>query len=183
MAVVLKLIRRPRSAAYRKKAVQEELLKGLQTMADPAIERLKADVEEWTNQPEFKVKVGASGRQVSFSVSVDRRSLGGKLYGWVDQGTGERGNAGGQAYEIAPKAEGYPLGPFLVPHSPKTFPNPEVSGFPSSEEPKWVAPWVVKAPGIHPRNFTATIIKEMRGRGAGTFANVADAAIKRGIRK
>lgn len=182
MAVVLKLIRRPRSASYRKKAVQEELLKGLQTMADPAIERLKADIAEWVNQPEFKVKISASGRQVSFSVSADRRGLGGKLYGWVDQGTGERGNAGGQAYEIAPHGD-YPLGPFLVPHSPKTFPNPSVSGFPSSEEPHWVAPRVVKAPGIHPRNFTATIIKEMRGRGAGTFANTIDASIKKGLRK
>ena len=180
MAVVLKLIRRPRSASYRKKAVQEELLKGLQTMVDPAIERLKADVEEWVNQPEFKVKVSASGRRVSFNVSVDKRGLGGKLYGWVNFGTGERG--GGDAYEIAPHGD-YPLGPFLVPHSPKTFPNPPIAGFPSSEEPHWVAPFVVHAPGIHPRNFTTTIMKEMRERGAGKFANVIDASIKKGLRK
>ena len=181
MAVAFRLIRRPRSASFRKKAVQEEIIKGLQTMVDPAIERLKADIEDWTNQPEFKVKVGATGQKVSFNVSVDRRGLGGKLYGWVNFGTGERG--GGEAYEIAPKAEGYPLGPFMVPHSPKTFPNPPVAGFPSSEEPKWIAPWVVHAPGIYPRNFTATIIKEMKERGAGKFKNVVDASVKRGLRK
>jgi hypothetical protein len=183
MPLTLTLVRRPRSASYVKQAVQTEIQTALQDLSQHAVERLKQDIEDWADQPEFKAEITVNANTVSLGVTTDMSSKAGQIYKWVNDGTGERSNFGGSAYEISPHKPGGHLGPFFVPHSPISMPFPVIAGFPSSDEPMLVSPLVVHAPGIYPRNFISQVLSEMRGVGIGTFRNVIDAAIKRGLRK
>jgi hypothetical protein len=179
---MLQLVRKPRSSVYKSKIIQAEIAAALTSKANDVKNRLLDDVKDWNDQPEFKVEVTANGDKISMATSVDETTKGGQLYKWVNDGTGERGNNGGQAYDIAPKNAGGFLGPFFVPHTIKTFPNPAVGSWPNGDN-VWLKPRVVRAPGIYPRNFVKNVLDELRGTGIGTFRNIIDAAIKRGIRR
>ena len=175
--VLVRLIRKPKSSKRRTQLILEEVTVALNNFVPIVSKRLDEDVDEWDDKPKFNGKVYVSGKKWVLTMTTDKRTNAGKHYFWVDKGTGERG--GGQAYEIVPKKEGGRLGPFMVPHSPITMPNPSIPNFPSSDEPHMVAPFSVHAPGIYPRNFIKTAMTEFKPK----FRLVVEAAIKRGLRK
>lgn len=188
MPVVFKLIRHPKTSTQQIKAIQEEVQAALDNFGkNTVVPRLKQDTASWDNQPNFSTVVNITSKRWTLQAKVDKRNQSGKIYNWVDKGTASRSVNGGNPYTIVAKhktANGMPgMLKFTVPHHPISLPNPAVSGFPPSGESKTVITPVVTHPGIYPRNFTKTILEELKGKQAGGFKSVIDAAIKRAIRK
>jgi hypothetical protein len=133
---------------------------------------------------EFKSKVHVGKRVWRIQVYVDRRTRAGKIYTWVDLGTGERG--GGEAYDIFPKNA--PVLSFHVPYVPKSEPksvpgvtSPNFGPVNPGPEANLALTHVI-APGIRPRNFTEELRVRMKDRkNTDGLKMRIDAAIKRGI--
>jgi len=153
--------------------------KGLEAFSKVAIAKFEENTKNWNDKPVFKSKVSVTQKRWTFTVRVMRNSKGGKIYGWVDKGTGSRG--GGKDYEIRPKKSKYLS--FTVPHSPISLPNPAIQGFPPVGDPKLVNVQVVHHPGIYPRNFTKTVEKKLKSKDPGMFRSVIEAAVKRAFRR
>jgi hypothetical protein len=175
--------RRPRSANVMHNIVRKEVRQALQELADKTKKELEDYVKDWEEKPKFTVKVGVSDEQWYIDVKVNRRNKIGRIFTWVDKGTGKRG--GGKSYFIRPKKRnksGWLR--FTVPHSPKTLPFPTIAGFPANEPFRKVKTYLVIHPGIYPRNFTTRVHNKLAERNKpGSFKSVVDAAIKRAFRK
>lgn len=179
--IKIKLVRRPVSAKRRQIIVQEEVRKALADFSHVVMKRLNADVDNWDVKPEFNVKTTVSANTWKMEVKIDGRKTIGKIYGWIDDGVGEYGGKR-PLPDIVPKRKKGTLG-FIVPHSPKSLPNPSVPGIPSSESQHFVRAKSVRHPGIYPRSFTKTMVVWLKSKESGAFRSVLEAAIKRGLRK
>lgn len=175
------LIARPISARRRQELVHKEVEKALAELSKKTVDILKKDVEKWVDKPDFKVDVKVGDKVWKFLIKVDKRTNIGKIYTWVDQGTGERGNIKKSPYEI--RAKNVKALSFTAPTMPKTMPYPSQPNFPKQGEPKQITTVSVIHPGIYPRNFTNTAKNFLKGRHEGSFRNVIEAAVKRAYRK
>lgn len=180
----LKLIRRPRPATVQHQEVLDQVGPELESIAEDNIAELEEDIIDWETQPQFKSKIHVGKRVWRIQVYVDRRTRAGKIYTWVDKGTGERG--GGKPYDIWPKNA--PLLSFDVPYAPKSEPKvvpgtpPPNYGPVNPGPPAHLALTHVLAKGIRPRNFTAELTARMKDRSnKDGFKMRIDAAIKRGL--
>lgn len=180
----LKLVRRPRPATVQHNEILKQVEAELKDIADDNIKELEKDVSDWDLKPEFKSKVHVGKRVWRIRINVDRRTRAGKIYTYVDLGTGERG--GGEKYIITPK-KAKALS-FHVPYKPITEPK-IVPGIPPPNygpvNPGPDADLVlqrVEAKGIRPRNFTAELQARMKDRSNNQgFKRRIDKAIKRGL--
>ena len=181
----LRLVRRPRPATVQHKEILDQVGPELEDIAEDSIKELQSDVADWKTKPLFKSKVHVGKRVWRIKVYVDRRTRAGKIYTWVDKGTGERG--GGKAYDIFPKNPNGLLS-FDVPYKPKS--SPKV--VPGALSPNFgnVNPGPeahlrlghVHAKGIRPRNFTEELRVRLKDRKNTKGLKMRiDAAIKRGI--
>lgn len=182
------LVRRPRAARVQHEVILREVRTYYDRMGDDMIDRLQKDIATWDLQPKFRKKVSVSRKKWSITVAFDRRTKAGKVYNWVDKGTGK--GAGGSAYDIRPKRKGGVLS-FMVPHKPKSVASP-ISGYnvpgivmaSGNVQQENVITKKVTHPGITPRNFTLSLKNQMKDRNRpGGFKSVSDAAIKRGLRQ
>lgn len=181
----LTLVRRPRPATVQHKEILDQVGPELEDIAKDSIDELNSDVADWKTKPLFKSDVHVGKRVWRIKVYVDKRTRAGKVYNWVDKGTGERG--GGKAYDIFPK-EPDGLLSFDVPYEPKTDPKivpgvaPPDFGVVNPGPEGHLALTHVRAPGIRPRNFTAELFARMSDRkNTDGLKMRIDAAIKRGI--
>jgi len=181
------LVRRPRAARVQHNIILKEVRSYYNKLGNTMIKRLKKDVADWRLQPKFSKAVSVTRKKWSITIKCDRRTKAGKVYNWVDKGTG--GKAGGSPYVIVPKRRGGVLS-FDVPHIPKSvasaggFGLPGVVMSPGKVTQKHVYAQKVVHPGITPRNFTLSLKNEMKERGRpGGFKSISDAAIKRGLRQ
>lgn len=168
-----------RSRRRRHETVQAEVQKSLENLSKVVVGKYEDTVDNWDSKPQFKATVSVTRKKWILSVNVKRATKAGKIYGWVDKGTGSRG--GKEDYEIRPKKAKYLQ--FTVPHSPITLPNPSIQGFPPTGDPKTIRADVVIHPGIYPRNFTKTIMTWLKSEEPGAFKSVIEAAVKRAFRK
>lgn len=175
----LELIRIPRSGKMRHKDIQDEVRKALNDLGDKSIKTLQDDVKEWNEKPEFTKKVSVVSKKWALSVKTSKSRKIGKIFDWVDKGTGSRG--GHKDYVIKPKRKNGMLR-FSWPNNPKSLPNPAIPGFPQTDPVRGVRRKEVIHPGIYPRNFTKTLFDALKDRTKpGGFRSVVEAAIKRAI--
>lgn len=180
----LRLVRRPRPATVQHQEILDQVKDELESIAEDNIEELESDVADWDTNPVFKSEIHVGKRVWRIKVYVDRRTRAGKIYTWVDKGTGERG--GGEEYIITPKKK--KMLSFDVPYKPKTYPKSVGGTAPPDFGPVNPGPEGhlllshVHAKGIRPRNFTAELYERMRDRtNTDGLKMRIDAAIKRGI--
>lgn len=177
----LTLIRRPRSSRVMHNEVKREVRPAMESIGQYIVQLIEEEIRDWKTKPTFKVAV-TLGKVWKLVVRYDRRTKIGQIFGWVDQGTGRRGNKpGGKAYDITPKkAKAFE---FDVPYAPMTMPKIaqyEVHG----GGPAHIITKVVHMPGINPRDFTTTVRKDMKNRNNPRgFPRTIDNAIRRGIRR
>ena len=178
------LVRRPRPPTVQHKEIMDQVEDEFNDIAEDNIAELETDVADWEARPEFKFKVHMGKRVWRLKVYVDRRTRAGKIYTWVDKGTGERG--GGKAYDIYPKKAD--ILSFHVPYKPKTLPKSVGGTAPPNYGPVNPGPEAdlllmhVHALGIRPRNFTAELKERMKDRtNTDGLKMRVDAAIKRGL--
>ena len=186
----MKLVRRPRAARRLHKIVTDEVRKSYKLLGDVAKKRLELDIKEWSEAPEFIVKVRIGKKVWSMRITWDRGTGIGKIYGWVDEGTGGAKSGTGETYPIDPKNA--PVLQFTVPSFPKTVASP-ISGLsipgivldPGIGLPEFnVFAGHVEHPGITPRRFTESLRVFLNDRERiGAFRSVTEAAIKRAFRK
>jgi len=189
------LTRRPRSAAVTHNIIKKEVRTAWEAAAKAAIEILKEDVDDWVEPPEFSFSV-TLGKIWKFIIKFDKRTDGGKHYKFVDQGT--KG-----PYPIVAKNADFLA--FYTPNFPKTSPGSKTGTMMVQGSMKKIAKIgrpsthqltediegeqvlnhrkSVMHPGIAARNFTASLRDQLRQKGPGSFKNITDAAIKRGMRK
>lgn len=111
---------------------------------------LSGFITDWDNRTRFRYETTVQG-QWRVSIFHNSQSKEGKIFDWVNNGTGEQ--AGGSKYPIRPHGD-YPLR-FIAPHSPKTL-APGQS--PPSGVSETVFTYQVMHPGIKPRKFTENVI-------------------------
>lgn len=172
------LIRRPRSPRVVHDTIRDTVRDAYKKLGNTMIKELLEDVSEWSIPPMFFKTVNVGTKRWFISVNYRTDEYIGKIYRWVDRGTGSRG--GGKPYDIYPvHAEALA---FTVPHSPKTLAPGQ--SMPSGEPHDVVVQAVLGHPGIHPRNFTKRLREKYKSRTmVGGFRSVTEAAIKRGTRK
>ena len=176
----IKLIRRPKAASRQKKDIQDEVRKALNTLGDASIKDLTDQISDWQDKPKFIKKVTVGTKTWVLQVKTDSRTKAGKIYNWVDKGTGSRG--GHKDYVIKPKKAGGMLR-FSWPNHPKSMPNPSIPGFPQSDPVRGVITKQVIHPGIYPRGYTTIMLAKLKAHKAGGFINTIEAAIKRAMRR
>lgn len=172
---------RPISPKRRQELVRQEIADALKTLGDTSVKELNKQVEKWEEKPVFKVKVESGEKVQRLMITVDKQTEIGKIFTWVDEGTGERGNVKKSAYKIVPvNAKSLK---FTAPLPPKTMPYPSQPNFPKTGSPKQIVTQSVTHPGIYPRNFTKVLLNFLKGRHAGSYRNTIEAAVKRAYRK
>ena len=177
----VRLVSRPVSAKRRQEVVKREIADALKALGDKSIKELEKQIEKWEETPKFKASVQSGDKVQKLLITVDANSEIGKIFTWVDQGTGERGNVKKSAYKIVPvNAKALK---FTAPLPPKTYPYPAQPNFPKKGAPKDIVTQSVTHPGIYPRNFTKVLLNFLKGRHAGSYRNTIEAAVKRAYRK
>lgn len=187
--IVMKLVRKPRVRPIQR-AVKDAVRDEYSAMADDIIQELLHDIDGWKEKPVFTKKVSVSPRSWTISISVDMRTRMGKIWTWVNEGTGLHGPAH-RAYPIYPKKA--KALHFYVPHYPKTLGTGPVIGprtvvsHGSTTQTEVYAAKVDKPgqthPGITPRHFTESLLKILKSRtDRRGFKYRTDKAIKRGLR-
>lgn len=179
MVAALVITRKVRAKRRYHPLVQAEVEKGLTELSKTVKDKFEETVKDWNEKPEFKPKVEVTKKRWRLSMYVSKREKIGKIFGWVDKGTGSRG--GGQDYTIIPKKAKHLT--FTVPHHPVTLPNPSIEGFPPTGDAKTIRAEIIVHPGIYPRNFTKTIMTWMKSKELGAFRSTIEAAAKRAFRK
>lgn len=179
--LTLRLIRRPRAAKMFQKDIQTEVRTALNTLGDTSIKDLNEQISDWETKPKFDKKVSIATKTWTLQVKTDMRTKAGKIYNWVDKGTGKRG--GHESYHIKPKKKNGILR-FSWPNKPKSMPNPTIPGFPQSDAVRGVVTKEVIHPGIFPRGYTARMLAKLKNpKQVGGFRNTIEAAIKRALRR
>lgn len=186
MPTKLTLIHRPRSPRRLHTIIRNEVRAAYRKLADEMIRRLEKDIEDWSHQPTFLKHVEAGRQRWLLSIRYDADSPAGKIYTYVDRGTGAA--AGGETYPIVPKHAD--VLKFTVPDIPKTTVPISGIGVPGVvissgiTEQETVFTKRVEHPGITPRNFTKSLREWYSQRDRpGAFRSVTEAAVKRGSRK
>jgi hypothetical protein len=179
MTATFKLTRVVKAKRRRTELVQSEVRAGLEELAQVVQRKFESTVADWDAKPKFETVVSVTRKKWVIYTKVAKNTKAGKIFGWVDVGTGARG--GGQSYEIRPKKAAYLQ--FKVPHSPISMPNPSVQGFPPGGDAKTIRAEVINHPGIYPRNFTKTIVDWLKSKQPGAFRSVVEARVKRALRK
>lgn len=187
--IVMKLVRKPR-VRYVQEAILNAVRKEYEALADYIIEVLTNDIKQWKRKPTFIKEVSVTTRIWSIVIKVDMRTRMGKIWNWVNEGTGLHG----------PEQRAYPIYPvkaralhFYVPHYPKTLGTGPIIG-PRivmsqgvAEQSEVFAAKVDKPgqthPGITPRHFTESLLKILKSRSDRRGLKMrTDKAVKKGVR-
>lgn len=181
----MSLIRRPRAARMLQAEIVGEVTKAYDVLADNIIKTLQKDIASWEHQPVFSKTVRIRARRWAIEVRFDSESEEGKIYKWVDKGTGTW-LPGGDYYDIFPVNADFLE--FTIPEATKSvvtdFGIPGVVLQSASSEPDFIKTDHVSHPGIKPRNFTKSLMDYYKSRTRiGGFRSITESAIKRGNRK
>lgn len=178
---MMTLVRRPRAERRMHPVVMDEVANAYKILGKASIDTLNQDVADWEHKPEFKFVVEVKKKKWSFLIKYDKRTLGGKRYTWVNEGTGSYVE-GGEPYIIEPKNPGGVL-KYKLPSMTKTLPYSGIPSKSSQAPPGSVTRDFVEHPGIDPRHFDKPLMDHLKSRNPGSFRNVTEAAIKRAFRR
>lgn len=165
------------------KAIPEEVKQDFDAILWPAV---KAEYDKWTgdwaHKPTFEHETTIQREVIVFTVTV-RDDENGKIFNWVDKGTGKWGVK--QSNYPIPK-EPLPPGKYLrfpSPYVPRTIPvnglERDYSGTPTMYYRK-----SVMHPGIQPRNISSSIFNKFKeGKGAKGFYGVSVGAFAKAFVK
>lgn len=135
-------------------------------------------VTGFKNKPRFSLKKVLTRYEISVTVAVDKRTKAGRIYNWIDKGTGRYG-VKKRAYEIKPKPSNKSgLLSFRTQYIPKTAPIAKVGGLGKAVGQR-IRVKRVMHPGIKPRKFSQTIEKKLNP----PFKRRIDNAIRRSVRR
>jgi hypothetical protein len=176
------ITREPVSMRRRKILVQQEVRKALKDLAERAVKRLEDDIKDWKEKPRFITHVAVDDKHWTISIKYDRRERIAKIYGWVDEGTAERGDKG-PVYKIKPRRKNVKYLGFFVPHVAKSKSFVPVGGNATNGTQIYVRVKEVTHPGIYPRRFTESMKWWMRSKEPGAFRSTVEAAVKRAFRR
>jgi hypothetical protein len=162
--------------------IRSEVARAYDTLAQAAVQTLKDEIATWSHQPNITHKIDVTKKQWTLTIIIDEKSEAGKIYKWVSEGTGERsGLPNRTAYTIRPKNAGALY--FNLPATPaSTGYNGEVAPSTTADPGEFVMQ-EVHMPGIYPRHLGKDLYDHLKSRRPGSFRNVTEAAIKRGLRK
>lgn len=178
----IRLVRHPRSLKRVHPLVRHEVSVAYAALAETVISLLLDEVADYSTKPEFEPNVSVGTKKWKFEIKLDKRKKANKLYVWQRDGTGPRANEPKPAFDIFPKKA--PVLRYDLPSIPKIYPDNGQIAPSSLAEPGTVYRGaVLDHPGIYPRNHGKKIVEKLKTRTSGSFHNVTEAAIKRGLRK
>ena len=178
----MKMTRRPRVKRRILPEVLREIKFSYEFLALVTKKRLESEVSDWSNRPVIRTKVTVNKKRWVLSINTDNRFKGSKIYNWVSDGTGSRGNdPRGKTYFIFPKRKQALV--FPLPMNIKTIPNPPKFAPSFFASPATIVTGKVTAPGIFPRNLGKDVYEHLKSSKSGSFRNVTEAAIKRALRR
>lgn len=179
MAVTMKLVRRPRTRKTPAE-MRGHITIAYNALATKIVADFDAKVMGWRNRPVFTQIVSVTGKQYFIKIKVDLRTKAGKIFRWVDKGTGLHGERGA-TYPIDAVNVDYMT--FTVPYIPVTMP-PSGLDYNPMAEPRWVKVSHIDHPGIKPRLISAAIMKKYKDRKfTGGFYRVTENAYRRAFRR
>lgn len=114
-------------------------------------------VANWRGKPRFDVRVSVNANLIS--VAVLPTGTYANRWKWIDEGTGQY-VPGGEPYVIQPKGD-YPLR-FQSGYSAKTAPGGRANFGSGQAFGDWKSSYLVIHPGIRPREFGDTFVKNAR---------------------
>ena len=162
--------------------VKKQIRPTYHAIADSYVAALNDLIRTWNEKPQFKIKVTV-GKTWRITIRYDKRTKMGKIFNWVDQGSGSYrpGSGFGKWYDIVAKNKKYLY--YELPANIKTVAASGRIAPSATAKPGVVIRKAVKHPGIDPRYFSEKAREPFRGRGSGSFHGETEAAIKRGLRR
>lgn len=183
MPATMTLVTRPYAVRRMYPQVLQEVRKGYEDLAKIAIGVLEDNIAMFSDEhkPTFTSKITVSKGKWQMVIKYDARTRAGKVYRYVDEGTGMAGGYREDRYVIRPKKA--KALHFFTPFIPKTQGRsgvpPMSSLMPEAEHFRQA----VLHPGIDPRHFNKELFEHLKSRRPGSFRNVTEAAVKRGFRR
>lgn len=172
---------RVRQAVIRQDQIlRQELYTELFNTGEALLVDLRFAVVSWRNKPRFIAKVIVRPGLIMVSVQADRRSKAGKIFVWVDRGTGIHGPKK-RPYIIKPKNKPYLK--FRTNYLAKTAPvakgatSAKVNVGPGVSIGPWVQTLKVVHPGIEARRITEAARNSLKP----SFRRRVENAIRRGL--
>lgn len=179
MAVMFELVRRPRTRIMRP-VIRRELLQAYQPFKTMIPADIIKELQGWKAYPEITVRIKVSGKRYTVSVHIDKRTKMGKIYWWVDQGTGLDGPQH-STYVIEPVVADFLQ--FDVPYQPNTMPT-EPLRYNPNEPSHTMRSLHIDHPGIQARNISEKVMRKYRDRkNRQGFYRVTENAYRRGYRR
>lgn len=180
----MELVRSPRSQKRISKEIAEQLRVAYRTLGDVIISVANEDVADWEHKPEFRALISVTTKKYTLRVKYDGRTEGGKRYGWVGKGTASyKEKRSGNPYVIRAKKPSGVIYYELPNMLPKTNAYDGSLAHSYTDPPGVVVAKQVVHPGIKPRKFMEDYVLFLASRQSGSFHNITEAAIKRGLRR
>lgn len=178
----IRLVRHPRSLKRVHPLVRHEVSVAYAALAETVISKLLEEVADYNTKPEFEPNVSVGTKKWKFEIKLDKRKKVNKLYVWQRDGTATRALNPKPAYDIFPKKA--PILRYDLPSIPKIHAaDGQVAPSTMAEPGTVYRGAVLDHPGIYPRKHGKKIIEQLKTRTPGSFHNITEAAIKRGLRK
>lgn len=161
--------------------LQQELDAELDSCATDALANLRKYTADWKNKPAFSKRKTIRPDVIALAI-FPRANQAGKIFKWVDRGTGKY-RRGGQPYRISPKAPNTRL-TFRTNYSPKTAAASSTQGFGAygglgRALGGFVSVRSVMHPGIKPRYMSEAAIKKLNP----PYVDRIENAIRRAVRR
>lgn len=182
--MTMTLVARPYAKRRMAPEVRRQVRQRLQVLGKVSIGVLEEDVRDWSEKPTFKAKVIVARKRWQLTLTYDKRTVGGKRYKWVTEGTGSYNSetGSGKSYIIEPRRQNGILR-YELPSLTKTMPASGIPSKSSQAAPGVVYAGAVEHPGIDPRKFEKPLLDHLKSRSPGSFRNELEAAVKVAFRK
>lgn len=167
--------------------LRDELHTELYNTGQDILTDLQYAVVSWRRRPNFRAQIRVSRHLLAVEVSPDRHSKAGKIFVWVDKGTGVHGPHK-RPYIIRPRprrrgGKGYLK--FQTDYLPKSLPVAKgakaarVNVGPGVAIGPWVQTESVLHPGIEPRRITEAAVNNLKP----SFQRRIENAIRRAVNR
>lgn len=169
----MKLERRPTSASRITANVQQQVKVSYTSLAKDIVKDVRAKFAYFSKPPTFRYYVRISNVRYAIEITLPLDSFSNKKAKWINDGTQPHIITGRNGNRLF----------FKLPATIQTIPADGNVAKSVTGDPGRYAPFSVEHPGISPRYFIQDAVNKYKGRRPGSFYNVTEAAIKRGIRR
>lgn len=148
-----------RSLIRQDKILREELTRMVEETAVDMRRFFEQQTENWRNPPRFVVRYEVTSGRISATVEPDKRTKGGKIFNWLDRGTGKWG-PNRRPYRIAAKRS--PWLTFRTGYDALTQPVGKWNVGSGKAAGPWVRKKSVLHPGIKSRKFLQSFERKLK---------------------